>query len=56
MEQLKNINNSSENSQNIQITAQPNYEIETAPNFPILNDVYSKLKNQHYDSEKFTAS
>lgn len=57
MLELKNLdNNSKDNSQGIQVTAQPNYEIETAPNFPVLNDVYSKLKNQHYDSEKFTAS
>ncbi|EKE28914.1 MAG: CtpA [uncultured bacterium (gcode 4)] len=30
-----------------------NYEIENISNFPILNDVYQKLKSQHYDSSKF---
>jgi len=28
------------------------YEIEKVSNFPILNDVYYKLKNLHYDSDK----
>lgn len=30
------------------------YELEDVSNFPILNDVYLKLKNQHYDSSEFT--
>lgn len=32
----------------------PKYEIENTSGFPILNDVYLKLKTSHYDSEKFT--
>ncbi|EKE28134.1 MAG: CtpA [uncultured bacterium (gcode 4)] len=29
------------------------YEIESVSNFPILNDVFKKIKTQHYDSSKF---
>lgn len=41
---------------NIEIDTTPldsQYEIEKVPNFPILNDVYLKIKSLHYDSEKF---
>ncbi|MDD2565272.1 MAG: S41 family peptidase [Candidatus Gracilibacteria bacterium] len=48
MDEIKNYSLEEESPTNIQ----ENYEIEKISNFPILNDVYYKLKNQHYDSNK----
>jgi hypothetical protein len=33
-----------------------NYDIEGATNFPILNDVYTKIRALHYDSAKIKDS
>lgn len=52
MDELKSISNQ-DNSTSIQVTPTNTFEIEGAKNFSVLNDVYYKLKNLHYDSEKY---
>jgi len=37
----------------IEASQQPEYAINSVSNFPILDDVYQKLKNNHYSSDSF---
>lgn len=56
MNELKNLWKEEMDMSNIDNSWSEQYnwiEIENADNFNILNDVYSKIKNDHYDSDKF---